>query len=346
MRKLLLLLMLVSALVMPVAGMEFTAPTAPDGAQELLPVETADFGQDLLVVVKNALAALQPDLVAAARTCLTVIAVVMLVSVLRRISDKAERSVIFAGVVAVGAILLKESNTLINLGAETVTQISEYGKLLLPVLTAAMAAQGGGVASAALYAGTAVFDTVLTSLISVLLVPMVYMFLALAVANSATGENMLKGIRDFVKWLLTWLLKTILYIFTGYMAITGVVSGSADAAAIKATKLTISGMVPVVGGILSDASEAVIVGAGVMKNAVGVYGVLAFVAMLISPFLKIGVQYLLLKLTASVCAVLDVKELSGLVEAFSTAMGLLLGMTGAVCMLQLISTVCYMKGFI
>jgi stage III sporulation protein AE len=173
---------------------------------------------------------------------------------------------------------------------------------------------------------------------------MIYMFLALSVAGSATGEEILKNFQNFFKWLITWCLKTILYIFTGYMGITGVVSGTTDAATLKATKLTMSGMIPVVGGILADASESVIVGAGVMKNAVGVYGLLAFVAIFISPFLKIGVQYLLLKLTASVCDMFGVKRVSSLIHQFSVAMGLLLGMTGAVCILMLISTVCFMKG--
>ena len=136
----------------------------------------------------------------------------------------------------------------------------------------------------------------------------------------------------------------MLYIFTGYLSITGVITGTADAAAVKAAKLTISGAVPVVGGILSDASEAVIVGAGVMKNAVGVYGLLAVLALFITPFLQIGVQYLLLKLTAVLCGVFGVKEASALVEDFSSAMGLLLGMTGTISFLMLISTICFMKG--
>lgn len=345
MKKLVLLVVLLMLLVTPAFGMEFTAPEAPADVQELIPIQTENFGQDLLQIIKKAINSIAPDIMTAAGVCLSLIALVMLISILRRISERAERSVTVAGVVAVGAILLKQSNTLIHLGAQTVTELSEYGKLLLPVMTAAMAAEGGGITSAALYAGTAAFDTFLGMIISSLLVPMVYMYLALSIGNSATGESMLKGVRDFIKWLMTWFLKTIMYVFTGYMGITGVVSGSADAAAVKATKLTISGMVPVVGSILSDASEAVIVGAGVMKNAVGIYGILAFAAIWITPFLKIGIQYLLLKLTAAVCGMLDVKEISGLIQAFSTAMGLLLGMTGAVCIMQLISTVCYMKGF-
>lgn len=136
----------------------------------------------------------------------------------------------------------------------------------------------------------------------------------------------------------------VLYIFTGYLGITGVITGTADAAAVKAAKLTISGVVPVVGGILSDASETVILSAGVMKNAVGMYGLLAVAAIWITPFLQIGAQFLLLKLTAVLCAVFGVKEASELIEDFSSAMGLLLGMTGTVSLLMLISTICFMKG--
>ena len=73
-------------------------------------------------------------------------------------------------------------------------------------------------------------------------------------------------------------MKIVLYAFTGYIGFTGVVSGTTDAMAMKAAKLTISGAVPVVGGILSDASEAVLVSAGIMKNAAGVYGILAVLA--------------------------------------------------------------------
>jgi len=344
MRKMLIIISLLGCLILPVSALDYTAPEAPDDALELMPVEPESFGKDLWKVITSAVGDLQPEIAEAVKICLSLTAVVMLVSVLRSLPGNAASVVEFAGTIAVAALLLQNTNSLIHLAAETVREISEYGKLLLPVMTAAMAAQGGLSSSAALYAGTAAFDAVLCTAISKLLIPMVYMFLALSVAGSATGEEILKNFQNFFKWLITWCLKTILYIFTGYMGITGVVSGTTDAATLKATKLTMSGMIPVVGGILADASESVIVGAGVMKNAVGVYGLLAIVAIFISPFLKIGVQYLLLKLTAALCDMFGVKRISSLIHHFSAAMGLLLGMVGAVCILMLISTVCFMKG--
>ena len=173
---------------------------------------------------------------------------------------------------------------------------------------------------------------------------MLYIYLCLSVANSALGQEMLETLRRFVKWLMTWSLKLVLYTFTGYIGITGVVSGTADAAAIKATKLTISGVVPVVGGILSEASETILVSAGVMKSAAGIYGLLAILALWIGPFLEIGVQYLLLKMTSAVCGVFGVKHSAAIISDFSGAMGFLLAMTGTVCLLLLIGVVCFMKG--
>ena len=128
------------------------------------------------------------------------------------------------------------------------------------------------------------------------------------------------------------------------MTITGVISGTADQAALKATKLTISGMVPVVGGILSDASETILISAGAVKSAVGVSGLLALIAIAIGPFLRIGVQYLLLKITASVCGVFGSKRITGLISDIAGAMGLILAMTGTVCLLLMISMVCFLKG--
>lgn len=344
MRKCAILITLLLILALPVSALDFQAPEVTGDAASQMPEETGNFAKGLLQIGRKALLALQPELRTAAGTSLSIMALTLLTALAGAMPGRSEKVIGLVCAVALGTLLLKNATTLINLGTETVRQLSDYGKLLLPVMTAALAAQGGTGSAAALYAGTAVFDTVLSSLIGKLLVPLVYVYLALAIANAATGEAMLKKLRDFVKWLMTWSLKTVLYIFTGYMSITGVVSGVTDAATVKAVKLTISGAVPVVGGILADASEAVILSAGVMKSAVGVYGLLAVAAIWLTPFLKLAMQYLLLKLTAAVCAVFGVQRASDLVSDFSGAMGILLGMTGAVSLLLLISTVCMMKG--
>lgn len=344
MKRLVLMAVLILILTMPVSAMEFTAPTAPDSAQEYMPEDTESFGEGLWFVIKSAVAKIHPDIAEAAAVCLSLIVAVLLISLLQSFSGGTRKITELVGVLAIGTLLLNPANALIQLGTQTVTELSEYGKLLLPVMTAALAAQGGATSSAALYTGTALFNTLLTTAISKLIVPMLYIYLCLCIANRAIGEEILKKMRDFIKWAMTWSLKIILYVFTGYIGITGVVSGTADASAIKAAKLAISGVVPVVGNILSDASEAILVSAGVMKSAAGIYGLLAIAAVCIGPFLQIGLQYLMLKISAAICSVFGTKETTGLIQDFSGAMGLILAMTGTVCLLLMISTVCFMKG--
>lgn len=344
MKRILPAIILLLALAVPVSAAELTAPTVPISGETYMPEDTASFGNGLWQILQKAIGAVRPDLREAGSLCFTVFGIVLLVSLTQTFAGKTGKITDLVGVAAVGTALLQQTNALVHLGMETVEQISGYGKLLLPVMTASLAAQGGITVSAALYAGTALFDSVLSHFISRMISPLIYLFLALAAANSAVGEDVLKKLRDFLKWLMTWCLKIILYVFTGYMGITGVVSGTTDAAALKAAKLTISGVVPMVGGILSDASEAVLVSAGVVKNAAGIYGMLAVLSICIGPFFRIGAHYLMLKTTGALCSVFGSKRISGFISDYSTAMGMLLAMTGSVCLLLLISTVCFLRG--
>ncbi|MBS5136482.1 MAG: stage III sporulation protein AE, partial [Oscillospiraceae bacterium] len=108
---------------------------------------------------------------------------------------------------------------------------------------------------------------------------------------------------------------------------------------LKAAKLTISGMVPVVGGILSDAAETVLAGAGILRNTVGIFGMLGVLALCVVPFLQLGVHYLVYKLTAALAATVSGGRMSALIDRIGGAFGLVLGMTGASALLLLVSLV-------
>ena len=344
MKKLILIIILLILSAVPARAVEIEAPEVPETAQEYMQDDPDTFGEGLWYVAKQAIKHFQPSLAEAAHIAVTIIAVILLSSILRNFSGSSKYVVDLVATLCISTALISSANTMIRLGIDTVEQLCEYGKLLLPVMTAALAAQGGITASTSLYAGTAVFNTILSVGIAKLVVPLVYVYMVLSIGFSALGEDMLKTLRDFVKWLITWGIKIVLYVFTGYLSITGVVSGTTDAAALKATKLAMSSAVPVVGNIIADASETVLVSAGIVKNAAGIYGLLAIAAIWIGPFIKIGVQYLLLKIVAAVCATVGSKQTVGLVNDFASIMGLLVAMTGTVCLLLFVSTVCYLKG--
>ncbi len=345
MKKLTIIIILFHICIVPVmaAEHEFTAPAVPQEGEILLPYTPDSFTDGVQTIVSKAIPLIYPAFTEALHVCLQLIGIMLLISVVEIINDSKLGVLRVVGTLAISIALLGVSKSMIPLGADTITGISTYGKLLLPVMASALAAQGWTTTSGALYIGTAFFDSVLTGFVDCIVIPFVYIFLALSVASCAIGENIIGKLKDTIKNTLTWLLKIILYIFTGYITISGAVSGSTDAMTMKAAKVTISGVVPVIGGILSDASEAVIVSAGIMKNAAGMYGILAILAMLIGPFLQIGMQHLVLKCTGTICQAFGNKQLCSLISDFSAAMGVILAATAAVSFMLVVSTVCFMK---
>ena len=173
-KRILLLFLLLLVLPVRVNALDITAPAVPEAGRELMPEGVDSFGEGLALILKDAVYLLRPDLAEATRTCFTVLGAVLLVSLLKGIPGGAEKMCELTGTVCVSGLMLAGTNSLIHLGAQTVTELSEYGKLLLPVMTTALAAQGGVTASAALYTGTALFNTFLGSLITAILNPLIY----------------------------------------------------------------------------------------------------------------------------------------------------------------------------
>lgn len=344
MRRVLIILLLLSTMVLPVSANGIVAPEVPDDVESLFPEERDNFGAALLHILKEAISQMQPLVADAAKTFAQILGLAILLSLLHNYSGKSSAIVELGGVLGISAILTLDSSSLIQVGTDTIWQISQYGKLLLPVLAVALTAQGGTMTAATVYGATAIFDSVICTIIASVLVPILYVYLVLSIVNAVSGDPMLAKLGDMIKGLTSWLLKILLYVFVGYVSVSGIISGTADQTVIKATKLTLSGMIPVVGGIVSDASETILVSAGLIKNTVGIYGFLAIISIVILPFLSMGVNYLTLKISAIFAGIFLPKSISKLLEDFTGVLGLLLGMTGSVCVIQLISVVCFMKG--
>lgn len=242
-----------------------------------------------------------------------------------------------AGAASITLLSAGSVDTLMGLGAETMEQINTFSKVLLPSLAAAAAA-GGAVGTAAVQQTAAVFFAdLLLELISRLLLPMVYLYIGTLTAGAMLGQSRLNVLAEELRKIIVWVLSGALLIFTFYLTAVHIISGTADSTAVRAAKAAISGSIPVVGGILAEASETVLAGAGMLKNTIGVFGMLAVLALCAGPFLEIGIQYLLYKLTAFFANMMGTAELSRLIDGLGSAFGLILGMTGASALLIFIS---------
>ena len=245
--------------------------------------------------------------------------------------------VAIVGALAITAVAVADANSLIGMGREALEQMEIFSKILLPTITAAAAAAGSPSGAVARQLATMLFSDILITLINRLLLPLVYTYIAACVAYAAVGNEGLKKLASVLKWVVTSLLTAVLLAFVGYLTASGAIAGSADAAAIKTAKMAISRAVPVVGGILADAAETVLVGAGVLRGTVGIVGMLGVLAICLIPFLQLAFHYLTYKLAAALIGTVSDKRLSDLLDSIGGAFGIVLGMTGACALMLLVS---------
>ena len=252
-------------------------------------------------------------------------------------NEKTPNYVPMAGALAITLIAAGNMRSLIGLGIDTVEQLDIFAKALLPTLAAAVAASGGMISAGVKQVSTVFFTNLLISLIHNILLPLVYCYIASAAMDAMLPQARLKKIAEGLRKAVTWILTGSLALFTGYLTLSGGVTGSADALSAQLARSAIATAVPVVGGIISDATGTVLAGAGVLKNGIGIFGMLAVLAICLLPFLRLAVQYLLYKLTAFFSGTVGSESLVELIDALGSAFGLVLGMVGTGALLLLIS---------
>lgn len=306
--------------------------------------ETQEFAAGVEDIISDSVAQNKATILQAAELAAILTTIVLLckcAAFAKEKSSLAPASLI--GSAAITAACAVSMQAMIRLGSETIEKIMDHALLMLPALASATVSTGAYGTAGAIYSGTILFSDLIMALITKILVPLVYVFIGVATANAALNNHLLDSLREFISWLISGSLKIILYVYIGYVTLSGIISGGTDAAAVKATKLAMGNAVPVVGSIISDASETVVAGAMLLKNSLGVAGMLGVLGICVSPFLKIAIHYLILKLTKAVCGTVGMENHVTLIGDLSTAMGFLLSMTGTCALIMLLSVICFMK---
>lgn len=348
MRRCVILLWILAVLTVPVLALDVLEEERqilnvdtltdglPDDAQDALrtysPAARTDPGEAILAIIKWASGLSVSTLREAVQTAsllLTAALVCQLVS--QSVPDDQLHIQAMTGALAITLLFATNMKSMLGLAASVLDEMEAYSKLLLPVMCGAAAASGSLTGAGSLYMASSLFFSLLTSLVRSLLVPLVYAFIGLAAAECALPGGKLASVRRLVGWCITVLLKGVMYVFTAYLSLTGLLSGSSDDAAINAAKSTLSAAIPVVGGIASDASEAVLQSAKLLRATAGTFGILAVLALVLVPFFRITICYLTMKLTAAIAGFAAGKEHAALIDAQSSAMGYVLGMTGSRC---------------
>lgn len=244
-----------------------------------------------------------------------------------------------AGMLAVAAVSLGDATSFVAMSRKAIYELSDFSKVLLPSMAAASAAAGQVAAGAAKYAATALFMDMLITAGSDLVFPMVCLYAGTAVADAALGNGALGMAVKLIKWLCNTMLTLLVMAFTAYLSISGAIAGSADAVAYRAAKAGLSTVLPVVGGIISDAAGAVAAGASILKGTVGVFGLVAVLCVCLIPILTLGVRYLLFKAVAGLAGAMCAPAMSKLIGDIGTVYGMLLALVGSGAVMMFISVI-------
>lgn len=260
-----------------------------------------------------------------------------LVDGFRKSTGGDRRFLTMLGALTITALTAGSLDSLIGSGAAVMEQMNTFSRALLPTLAAVSAVSGGVMGATMRQVATVFFADLLLEVMRGLLIPMVYLYTGALAAGGGLGDRRLLAVAEMIRAVCVKLLTTALLVFTLYLTVSGIFSASVDSARVRVAKTAISGAVPVVGGIIAEASETVLAGAGLLKGSIGMFGLLGVLALCAYPFLQLGIQYLLYKLTAFLASVVGDAELCGLINGLGGAFGLILGMVGSCALVLLVS---------
>lgn len=321
--------------------------SVPDSARELMgeaePDITLDAGDVLSSVLGKIVKGLREPLNGALKNGAALVSVSLLCTTAGIFTDKPGSDYIrIAGVAAVLILSFSGISSLIGTASETMNDLYAFGNAVLPVMASASAAAGGFSQSTVKLAASVMFMDILISLCEKGVMPLIYVYIAASAASAAFG-GVIKSAIKLVKWCINTALTVLTVSFTVYLTISGLIASSADAAAVKITKTAVSTLLPVVGKLVADASDSVASGFVLIRDAAGVFGILAVIATAAGPFLRLAVNCLVFKAAAALSEPLADDGIAGFITDLGTASGFAMAAVGTSAFMLFISLVSFIK---
>ena len=102
----------------------------------------------------------------------------------------------------------------------------------------------------------------------------------------------------------------IVTVFSGITAIQGIVTKSADGLLVNTARFSISNFVPIVGKFASDSVDMVLSCGALIKNSIGLLGIIIIICLLTGPVIKMIAIAVIYKITAVLAEPVATKQIS------------------------------------
>ncbi len=196
-------------------------------------------------------------------------------------------------------LALNSFHVAIQYTQETIDTMIAFLMALLPLLLA-LIASSGGVLSAGFFHPILLFLMNSSGvLIQYVVLPLLYLSAVLSVVSTMTEQYKVTQLAQLLRNWAIGLLGAFMTIFLGVISVQGVTTAVADGVSIRTAKFVTGNFIPVIGRMFTDAADTVINASVLLKNTVGMAGVIILLFIITFPALKILMLSFIYKLAAA-----------------------------------------------
>ena len=202
---------------------------------------------------------------------------------------------------------------------DTMNTMTTSMEILLPILIPLLIAMGGissgGILNPAIAGAVTGFNFIMQHIV----LPLVFLSAVFILINSITEKDYVKKLSVFLRKGAIFLTGLVITVFSGLTAIQGIVTKSADGILINTTKFSLDNFIPIVGGFAADSLDMVISCVGLIKNSIGIIGIIIIISLLIIPVIKILAVAVIYKILAIAAEPITTKNISDCLNEIGTA---------------------------
>lgn len=233
-------------------------------------------------------------------------------------------------------IIITSFHTASSLAETTVSNVLEFMKALIPTYFMSVTVSTGATTSMMFYE----FTLVAISLVNVILIrfilPAVNVYLIILLADNLVKEDRLSKLAQTLGTIIKWVLRSLVVLVIGFNAIQSLVAPVADGLK-RSIFVKMGGAIPGVGNLLSGVTETVLGASILLKNAIGVAGLVAILLICVMPVIKLVIYYFIYRICESVVQPISDKRILNCISACSDAVSMVLQVVIVTAILFIIS---------
>lgn len=197
-------------------------------------------------------------------------------------------------------VLLNSFYSVFEYTKATIQQLSDFMLALLPMLLGLMSSFGNLLA-VSFFQPIIIFIIYLSSLIvSKFSLPLLFLSALLFIVSFLNEQFKLIHLAKLLRTVSIGILGILMTLFISIMSIQGTASAVQDGIAMKTTKFITGNFIPVIGRTFTDATDTVFTASLLLKNAVGIIGLILISFITLFPILKIAAIGLIYKVSAAI----------------------------------------------